>query len=106
MMENNKKKVMGDKDFDENGQNPKIPPPGTPPLPPVLYQHLKIVRGPFFDFIFRLQKGLSGPRKTHGRPLAPEVKLVFVFSFSFFRLCGRGFTQILGVCTWPKGREI
>ena len=88
---------------------PKIPP--RPPKtrkwgvrhpPPVLYQHLKIVRGLFLDLIFRPKKGLSGPQKTHGRPLAPEVKLVFVFSFSFFRLCGASFRRFLGVGRVPK----
>ena len=75
---------------------------GVSPPPPVLYQHLKIVRGLFLDLIFRPKKGLSGPQKTHGRPLAPEVKLVFVFSFSFFRLCGACFRRFLGVGRVPK----
>ena len=83
----------------------KTPKIGVYTPPPVLYQHLKIVRGLFLDLIFRPKKGLSGPQKTHGRPLAPEVKLVFVFSFSFFRLCGACFRRFLGVRGVRKSRR-
>ena len=64
-----------------------------PHPPPVLYQHLKIVSGPFFGVKIRGVLGVSDPQKTHERPLAPVLKVIFVFRFWIFRLCG----EVLGV---------
>ncbi len=72
-------------DFKKNPKNANL---GPPHPPPVLYQHLKIVSGPFFGVKIRGVLGVSDPQKTHERPLAPVLKVIFVFRFWIFRLCG------------------
>ena len=83
----------------KTSKNPKSRPP--PPPPPVLYQHLKIVSGPFFGVKIRGVLGVSYPQKTHERTLAPVLKVIFVFRFRIFRLCGEVLDVFLTLRTYP-----
>ena len=76
-------------------------PPHPPPPPPVLYQHLKIVSGPFFGVKIRSFLGLSDPQKTHERTLAPVLKVIFVFRVWIFRVCGEVLDVFLTLRTTP-----